>query len=129
MSDFWAAKLKGQTPTAPAIIPRDMYTRTTVSSPSPSQSYSPSSSLITSGSSCERCGGPIPTVTTREGSPAVTCFSCGFNPLATQQGSGVPSVKTPGVAVTPARQTGQSSSLQDSINNLNRGLGDHILSL
>lgn len=136
---FWANKINGNAPAPVAPPSRDLYGMynpvTIPNQPQPQQSipqqnYVPQAHLI-QGGNCPGCGSsnyiPHP-----PGNPerTISCSECGYNPRFQQSTYGLPSLandKT--VPVHAARQTGERSSLEASIAQLNAGGGDHIVSL
>jgi hypothetical protein len=60
------------------------------------------------------------------GSYAIACGECGYHPRFEQSGHGERSLNTKPGEATPARQSGDSQTMQGQIATLNAGGGDHI---
>ena len=126
---FWANKLNGEPTKAPVIPTRDMFgvnSYTTLETKFPQQSiqedYKPKARLK-QGGNCPDCGSDkyLP-----YGSYAIACGECGYHPRFEQSGHGERSLQTKPGEAQPARQAGDSQTMQGSIAILNSGGGDHI---
>lgn len=134
---FWASKING-TPAPPVAPPsRNLYLPSTIPPPEQTpynspEEYVPRPSLpLSKGGVCPGCGSdlypaPIPV---QNGFRQGACGACGYHPSFQQTGYGIPSLGSDGGRATPARQTGDSSSLASSIAVLKAGGGTHIASL
>lgn len=128
---FWANKLNGE-PVKPVTIPsRELFTAyglpiTPQQAPQqqsiPDQEYKPSVRLK-EGGRCPGCGSDKYMTM---GSYAIACGECGFHPRFEQSGYGERSLQTKPGEATPARQSGDSQTMQGAIATLNAGGGDHI---
>lgn len=126
---FWANKLNGEPNNTPVIPTRDMFGVTVATTPpqpqqqsSISQDYKPSVRLK-QGGHCPDCGSDKYMT---YGSYAVACGECGYHPRFEQSGHGERSLQTKPGEAQPARQPGDSQTMQGSIAILNAGGGDHI---
>lgn len=123
---FWANKLNGEPNKAPVLPTRELYTQAIpVVVPQQSsipQDYQPSVRLK-QGGRCPDCGSDK---YMSYGSYAIACAECGYHPRFEQSGHGERSLQTKPGEATPARQSGDSQTMQGSIATLNAGGGDHI---
>ena len=127
---FWANKLNGE-PVKTATIPsRELFgiynTPPVIPQPNSthtqSAEYKPSVRLKEGG----RCPGCSSDKYLVHGSYAIACGECGYHPRFEQSGYGERSLRTKPGEATPARQSGDSQTMQGSIATLNAGGGDHI---
>jgi ribosomal protein S27AE len=124
---FWASKLNGEQPQT--VVPsRDIFN---VGIPIPQQSQ-PQGSIpsdyvptvrLKQGGHCPDCGSDK---YMSYGSYAIACGECGYHPRFEQSGHGERSLNTKPGEATPARQSGDSQTMQGQIATLNAGGGDHI---
>jgi len=127
---FWANKLNNE-PVRPTNIPsRDMFGVNPAPIPQqtpqpqsiPNQEYVPSVRLK-EGGRCPGCGSDKYMTM---GSYAVACAECGYHPRFEQSGYGERSLNTKPGEAQPARQSGDSQTMQGAIATLNAGGGDHL---
>ena len=128
---FWANKLNGEQVKPTAIPSRDLYPvytapnippATPQAQSIPNQEYTPSVRLK-EGGRCPGCGSEKYMT---HGSYAIACGECGYHPRFEQSGYGERSLQTKPGEAQPARQSGDSQTMQGSIATLNAGGGDHI---
>jgi len=60
------------------------------------------------------------------GSYAIACGECGYHPRFEQSGYGERSLQTKPGEAKPARQSGDSQTMQGAIATLNAGGGEHL---
>jgi ribosomal protein S27AE len=130
---FWAQKLNNEEVKTTNIPSRDLYgiynpapippqAQPQQSIPQQTQEYVPSVRLK-EGGRCPGCGSDKYMTM---GSYAVACGECGYHPRFEQSGYGERSLQTKPGEATPARQSGDSQTMQGAIATLNAGGGDHI---
>lgn len=129
---FWANKLNGEQVKQTNIPSRDLfgiYNSPTLPQQVPqtpsiqqNQEYKPSVRLK-EGGRCPGCGSDKYMTM---GSYAIACGECGYHPRFEQSGYGERSLQTKPGEATPARQSGDSQTMQGAIVTLNQGGGDHI---
>jgi ribosomal protein S27AE len=127
---FWQNKLNGDTAQPPVVPSRDLFGAYNVPNippaipqqPSIPQEYKPNARLK-EGGRCPDCGSDKYMT---YGSYAIACGECGYHPRFEQSGHGEKSLPTKPGEATPARQSGDSQTMQGSIVTLNAGGGDHI---
>lgn len=126
---FWANKLNGmpveQTPLPttrelyPPFVPQQNIMQQHL--PAPQPVYTPTS-RTTKGSICPGCGSDK--YLGRHGDRAVACGECGYHPRFEQSGYLEPNIRSD--EATASRQSGDRQTVQDGLNLLNSGGGDHI---
>lgn len=129
---FWANKLNNEPVRQNTVPSRDLYSL--YSSPIPpaetpqqssipqNQEYTPSVRLK-EGGRCPGCGSDKYMTM---GSYAIACGECGYHPRFEQSGYGERSLQTKPGEAKPARQSGDSQTMQGAIATLNAGGGEHL---
>lgn len=129
---FWANKLNNEPVKTNPIPSRDLfslYNSQTLPAETPQQAsipqnqeYTPSVRLK-EGGRCPGCGSDKYMTM---GSYAIACGECGYHPRFEQSGYGERSLNTKPGEAQPARQSGDSQTMQGAIAVLNTGGGDHL---
>lgn len=129
---FWANKLNNEPVKTNPIPSRDLfslYNSQTLPAETPQQAsipqnqeYTPSVRLK-EGGRCPGCGSDKYMTM---GSYAIACGECGYHPRFEQSGYGERSLNTKPGEAQPARQSGDSQTMQGAIATLNAGGGDHL---
>lgn len=128
---FWANKLNNEPVKNNSVPSRDLYglyssqtlpPETPQQNSIPNQEYKPSVRLK-EGGRCPGCGSDKYMTM---GSYAIACGECGYHPRFEQSGYGEKSLQTKPGEAAPARQSGDSQTMQGAIATLNAGGGDHL---
>lgn len=128
---FWANKLNGEPVKQPTVPNRELYgiynpattpQQVPQTSSIPDGEYKPTVRLK-EGGQCPGCGSDKYMTM---GSYAVACGECGYHPRFEQSGYGERSLNTKPGEAQPARQSGDSQTMQGAIATLNAGGGDHL---